>query len=219
MTRVLTIAAFVLIAASPAGAQARKGSWEIAPGAVWFSGIDLGSSTATLERPGGGEFDLFTTETRITPGFGAGATIAYFFRPRLAFEAGFSYARPGAATRVDDDAEDAPAVTADVGLQQYLIEGNLRWYLVRMRGGWRPFIRGGGGYLRQLDDSNAHVETGSIAHVGLGGDRALRDRATGRLRRIGVRLDARVQGRSGGFDVDDKLRIGLAAGAAMFFGF
>ena len=219
MTRVLIIAALMLAAASPAAAQARKGSWEIAPGAVWFSGIDLGGSTATLERPGGGEFDLFTTETRIRPAFGAGATIAYFFRPRLAFEAGFSYARPGASTRVDDDAEDAPAVTANVGLQQYLIEGNLRWYLARMRGAWRPFVRGGGGYLRQLDDANAHVETGSIAHVGLGADRALRERATGHLRRIGVRLDARVQGRSGGFDVDEKLRIGFAAGAAMFFGF
>ena len=219
MTRVLMITALMLTSASPAAAQARKGSWEIAPGAIWFSGVDLGSSTATLERPGGGEFDLFTTETRITPAVGAGATISYFFRPRLAFEAGFSYARPGAATRVDDDAEGAPAVTATVGLQQYLIEGNLRWYLARTRGGWRPFIRGGGGYLRQLDDSNAHVETGSLAHAGLGGDRVLRERASGRLRRAGVRLDARVQGRSGGFDVDDKLRLGFAAGASMFFGF
>lgn len=219
MTRVLLMAVITLSVASPAVAQARKGSWEIAPGAVWFSGIDLGSSAATLERPGGGEFDLFTTETRIKSAFGAGATISYFLRPRLALEAGVSYARPNAATRVDDDAEGAPAVTAGIGLQQYLIEGNLRWYLSRPRAGWRPFIRGGGGYLRQLDDSNAHVETGSLAHAGIGADRVFRDRAAGRLRRIGLRLDARVQGRSGGFDVDDKLRIGAAAGAAMFFGF
>lgn len=218
MTRVLLIAAVVLAAAPPAAAQARKGSWEIAPGAVWFSGIDLGGSAATLERPGGGEFELFTTNTRIEPALGAAATISFFVRPRLAVEAGVSYARPNAATRVADDAENAAPLTATVGLQQYLIEGNLRWYLARPRAGWRPFLRGGGGYLRQLDDSSAHVETGAVGQAGLGADRAFRERAAGRLRRIGLRLDARVQGRSGGFDVNDTLRIGFAAGALMFFG-
>lgn len=219
MTRVCLAIAVILAMASPSAAQARKSSWEIAPGAVWFSGIDLGSSSATLELPGGGEFELFTTETRIKPAFGAAATLSFYLRPRLALEAGFSYSRPGAATRVEDDAEDAPPVTAVVGLQQYLIEGNVRWYLVRVRAGWRPFIRGGGGYLRQLDDSNAHVETGSIGHAGIGADRAFRDRSRGFVRRIGVRADARVLVRSGGFDVDDKLRIGFAAGGALFFGF
>jgi hypothetical protein len=219
MTRAVLMVVFVLAIAAPATAQARKSSWEIAPGAAWFSGIDLGSSSATLEQPGGGEFELFTTETRIKSAFGAAATLSFYLRPRVALEAGFSYSRPGAATRVEDDAEDAAPVTAVIGLQQYLVEGNVRWYLARARAGWRPFIRGGGGYLRQLDDSNAHVETGSIAHAGLGADRAFRDRSRGLLRRIGARVDARVLGRSGGFDVDDKLRIGFAAGGALFFGF
>ena len=219
MRRVAIAVAVMLAVASPAAAQARKGSWEIAPGLTWFSGIGLGSGSATLEQPGGGEFELFDTETRIRPAFGAGSTISFFLRPRLALEAGFSYARPHAATRVDDDAEDAPAVTAEVGLQSYAVEGSVRWYTSRPRAGWRPFFRGGGGYLRQLDDSNAHVETGSTAHVGIGGDRLFRDRSAGRMRRIGARVDARVLGRSGGFDVADKLRIGFAAGAAIFFGF
>lgn len=219
MTRAAIGIAVMLAAASPAAAQARKGSWEIAPGLTWYSGVNLGSGSATLEQPGGGEFELFTTETRIRPAFGAGSTISFFMRPRLALEAGFSYARPHATTRVDNDAEDAPGVTADVGLQSYAIEGSLRWYTSRPRAGWRPFLRGGGGYLRQLDDSNAQVETGSTAHAGIGGDRLFRDRTAGRLRRIGARVDARLLGRSGGFDVADKLRIGFAAGAVLFFGF
>ena len=80
-------------------------------------------------------------------------------------------------------------------------------------------MRAGGGYLRQLDDSSAHVETGATMQAGLGVDRAFRERATGRLRRVGLRLDARALGRQGGFDVDDSLRVGFSAGAWLFLGF
>lgn len=220
MRRVLlcTIAA-LLLPVWPAAAQARKGSWEIAPGAIWFGGADLGRSVATLEQPGGGEFVLFETETRLEDAFGPAVTLSVYLAPRLAVEAGFSYARPDMSTRVTDDAEGAEPVTATIGLQQYLIEGNVRWYLARSRAGWRPFIRAGGGYLRQLDDSSAHVETGRSGQAGLGFERAFRERDAGRLRRVGLRLDARVLARSGGFDVDDSLRIGFSAGALLFVGF
>lgn len=216
--RSLGLAILILSTSVPASAQARKGSWEIAPGAVWFSGMNLGSSTATLEQPGGGQFELFTADTRLESGFGVAATLSWFATRRLALEAGFSYARPGASTSVRDDAEDAAPVTSVIGLQQYLIEGNVRWY-VRPRGQWRPFARAGGGYLRQLDDSSAHVETGKTVQAGIGVDRALRERTSGMLRRIGLRFDARALGRTGGFDVEDKLRIGFAAGALVFVGF
>ena len=212
-------AAVCLMTAAPSAAQARKGSWEIAPGVIWFSGMDLGSSSATLERPGGGAFELFTTDTTLGAAVGAGATVSFYATPRLAFEAGFSYARPGASTRVSGDAEDAAPVTAEIGLQQYLVEGNVRWYLARSRGAWRPFLRAGAGYLRQLDDSSAHVETGKTGQAGIGLDRAFRDRTAGTIRRIGLRLDARAVARSGGFDVADTLRVGVSAGALLFVGF
>ncbi|MEX2272777.1 MAG: hypothetical protein WD690_14995 [Vicinamibacterales bacterium] len=219
MKRLPLAAALLLGCTLPCAAQARKGSVEVAAGGVWFSGADLGGSTATLERPGGGEFDLFTTDTRLEGAFGGAATMSFFVASRLAVEAGISYARPNMSTRVSDDAEDAEPITSVIGLQQYIVEGNLRWYLARARGKWQPFLRAGGGYLRQLDDSNAHVETGTTVQAGLGADRTFRERAAGRLRRIGLRADARVIGRSGGFDVDDKLRVGFSAGAMLFFGF
>jgi hypothetical protein len=212
-------AVLMMFVATPAFAQARGGSFEIAPGAVWFSGMNLGSSTATLERSGGGEFELFRTETKLDPGFGGAATLSFYLTPRAAIEAGFSYARLGASTSVSDDAEGAPPVTSDIGLQQYLIEGNLRWYLARPRAAWRPFIRAGGGYLRQLDDSSAHVETGKSLQAGVGVDRAFRDRDTGTVKRAGLRLDVRAIARTGGFDIDDSLRLGFSAGALLFIGF
>lgn len=217
MRAMLLAAALAAAAASPASAQGRS-SWELAPGVIWFSGMDLGSSTATLERPGGGDFDLFKTDTTMDSGLGASAAVSFHLSRRIALEAAFSYARPSASTRVTDDAEGAETITSEIGLQQYLIEGNLRWYLTE-GAGWRPFVRAGGGYLRQLDDSSAHVETGHTIQAGFGADRAFRDRASGTLKRAGVRLDGRVVARSGGFDVSDSLRIGFSAGAALFLGF
>lgn len=212
-------AAVVLSTALPASAQGPKGSWEVAPGLIWFAGTDLGSSAATLERPGGGEFELFKTSTSLEGAIGAAIGVSLQVTRKLAIEAAFSYARPGIATRVTADAEDAPPVTATAGLQQYLVEGSARWYLARSIGRFRPFIRAGGGYLRQLDDDAAHVETGRTIHAGAGLDRVFVDRAQGRINRIGARFEGRLIGRSGGFDVDDKVRAGFAAGAALFLGF
>lgn len=209
---------FALLAAAPASAQDRH-SWEIAAGAVWLSGAGLGSSVATLERPGGGEFVLFRTDTSLEGAIGAAASLSWFATERLAMEAGFSYARPGVSTRVTGDAEDAPPVTATIGLQQYAIEGSARWYFNRRLAGARPFVRAGGGYLRQLDAQSAHVEAGRLFHAGVGVDRALVERTGARLDRIGLRLDARITGRSGGIDIDDAVRLGGAATILLFFGF
>ncbi|MDQ3071413.1 MAG: hypothetical protein M3R55_16990 [Acidobacteriota bacterium] len=210
---------FMCGSAAGVEAQARKHSWELAAGAIWFGGTDLGDVTATLERPGGGSLDLFRTSTSIDGAPAASAALSFYLTPRVSLEAALSYGRPVAATRVSGDFEDAPAVTSAITLQQYLAEGSVRWYLVRRVGGFRPFLRGGGGYLRQLDAGSALVETGKTVHAGAGADRAFRERATGRLRRLGLRLDARAVARTGGFDIDDKVRVGYAAGVHFFAGF
>ena len=220
LCRAATLAAgFVVLSAPMVSAQARSTSWEAAAGAAWFSGIGLGESVATLERPGGGTFELFRAETSQDHGFGVAATVSFYPAPRLAIEAGFSYARPGVSTRVTADAESAAAVTSTIGLQQYVVEGGARWYFARAFGRFQPFARAGAGWMRQLDEHSALVEDGTVFHAGAGVDRAFVERAAGRVKRIGLRLDARVTGRTGGIDVGDKVRVGAAAGALVFFGF
>ncbi|MDQ3171281.1 MAG: hypothetical protein M3Q55_14190 [Acidobacteriota bacterium] len=213
------LAAFVLLSVSTADAQARGKSWEAAAGVAWFGGIGLGESVATLERPGGGTFELFRTETSQDQGLGVAASVSFYPAPRLAVEAGFSYARPAVSTLVTADAESAAAVTSTVGLQQYLVEGSARWYFGRAFGKFRPFARAGGGWMRQLDEHSAHVENGAAFHAGAGVDRAFVERSAGKVKRIGLRIDARVMGRTGGIDVGDKVRTGVTAGALVFFGF
>ena len=212
-------AVFLLVGAVSAEAQSGGSRWEAAAGAVWIGAVGLGESAATLERPGGGTFELFRTETSQDQGLGVAAAVSFYPSSRLALEASFSYARPGVSTHVTADAEDAPAVTSTIGLQQYLVEGSARWYFGRSLGAFRPFARAGAGWLRQLDEGSAHVEDGASVHAGAGLDRAFLERSRGKLKRVGLRIDARVMGRKGGIDIDDGMRVGAAAGALVFFGF
>ncbi len=211
--------AIVLSCTASAEAQARKKSWEAAAGVAWLGGMDLGTAVATLERPGGGTFELFRAETSQDQGLGAAASISFYVTPRLAVEAAFSYARPGVSTTVTADAEGAAAVTSTIGLQQYLVEAGARWYFGRSLGRFQPFARAGGGWMRHLDEHSAHVENGASAHAGAGVDRVFVERGGARVRRIGLRLEGRVIGRSGGIDIDSTLRVGAAAGALIFLGF
>jgi hypothetical protein len=214
--------AIVIAVAAPAAAQTptiADGAWELSAGASWWFGGDLGSSTAMLERPNGEPFELFKTETSMDGGPGVRAALAWAATGRLAIEATFSYARPGISTRVTADAEDAGSTTSSIRLHQYLVEGSARWYPARRAGRFHPYLRAGAGYLRQLDTDHAHVETGTLVHLGAGLDRLLRERADAKVERMGLRLDARVTGRSGGFDVKNAFRIGGTVGAAIFFGF
>ena len=215
----VTLCCLAALAAPAAAQTGREGSWETAAGAVWLLGMDLGSSTATLERPSGEPFELFRTETAIDGGPGATVSLAWFATQRFAVEGAFTYARPGVSTRVTADAEDAAPATSTIGLHQYVVEAGARWYFSKTAGRFQPFARAGAGYLRQLDADHAHVETGTLVHAGAGVDRLFRERADGRIKRIGLRLDARVIGRSGGFDVEDAFRVSGAAGASIFFGF
>ena len=212
-------AVFMFLGAASAEAQSPGKRWEAAAGAVWFGGIGLGESVATLERPGGGTFELFRAETSQDQGLGVAATVSFYPSSRFALEASISYARPGVSTQVTADAEDAPSVTSTIGLQQYLVEGSARWYFGRSPGAFRPFARAGAGWLRQLDEGSAHLEDGATIHAGAGLDRAFVERSRGRVKRVGLRIEARVMGRKGGIDIGDGMRVGAAAGALVFFGF
>jgi hypothetical protein len=216
---VAAVFAVIFGIAVPAQAQDDRSRWETAAGAAWLGGLGLGSAVATLERPGGGTFELFRTETSQDGAVGAVASVSFYATPRLALEAAFSYARPGVSTVVSADAEGAAGVTSTIGLQQYLVEGSARWYLKRSFGRFQPFARAGAGWLRQLDARSVHVEDGAAMHLGAGVDRVFVDRARARVRRAGLRLEARAAGRTGGIDVASRLRVGAAAAALVFVGF
>lgn len=81
------------------------------------------------------------------------------------------------------------------------------WHLPR-RGSarLRPFVVGGGGYLRQLHEERTLVETGQLYYGGFGARYWLRG-GSGTARAFGLRGDLRANLRRGGIDFEDKNRV------------
>jgi hypothetical protein len=107
---------------------------------------------------------------------------------------------------IRNDSEQAAPTVATSRLTQYTAEGGVVWHLNGLtfgHGRVRPFVTGGGGYLRQLHDRATVVETGQSAYAGAGLKYRLHQ-ATRRalLKTIGLRADVRLNLTHGGFDID-----------------
>jgi hypothetical protein len=82
-----------------------------------------------------------------------------------------------------------------------------------------PFIRGGVGYLRQLHEGQSLVETGIAYHAGGGLTYWLSSGGQGFFKGWGLRGDARVLVRDGGFSLDDETRTGVVVAGALVMAF
>jgi hypothetical protein len=203
-----------------ANAQARPRSFELTVAGVWTSGSSLGrdEATETRNQTGGGDFTLFVGSTDIEPGVGAEARIAFYLTDRIAIEGGGLFARQQVSTRLTNDAENAPNVTAVEDLDEYVIDGAVVFHL-RPFGRIVPFVRAGAGYLRQLHEDQTLVETGAAYHAGGGISYWLTSRGTGFVKGWGLRGDARLLIRDGGFSLDDEMRAGAVVTGALVLAF
>ena len=209
-------AALVLVgAAGAASAQTiassdapRKGSLELSGGALFAPGYDIGSQAAELTRNGDnslGPFDLFSSETSMDAATGFQGRLAFYLSPRISIEGGVRYARPTVATRLTDDTENADDTTATEQISQYGFDGAVVYHLTNLAfGGGRavPFVSGGGGYLRELHEGDELIETGNTINA-TGG---VKYWFGGGRRRFGLRVEAGISSRSGGFDFEDGRR-------------
>lgn len=219
--RPLGIALLILVVAgAEARAQGRPRSFELTAGAVWASGSSLGRDEAseTRNQPGGGSFALFVAASEIGPGAGAEARLAFYLTPRVAIEAGGLFARHQVSTRLTSDAEGLPDVTAVEDLSEYVIDGAVVVHL-RPYGRLVPFIRAGAGYLRQLHENQTLVETGTAYHAGGGVSYWLSSGRRGFFKGWGLRGDARLLIRDGGFNLGDEMRAGAVVTGALVMAF
>lgn len=207
----------------PAGPQPgptpRAGSWEIGGGLLYIAGYDLGDAAAQLTRntiSGPLDFDLFTTSSRVEAAWGVTGRLAYYFSPRFAVEGEARYGRPVYSVELSSDVEGAPDITAEETLNQYVFSGSALWHLgpaPSPRTRLVPFVFGGAGYLRELHEGQELVETGIEYHAGAGVKYWFGDAR----RRLGLRGDAGVSFRDGGFDPEEKVRPVLIAGASLVY--
>jgi hypothetical protein len=196
--------------------------FEVAVGASWLGGYDLGSREARLTGngvPAGASVVLLRTTTDVGQAPSFDARLGVGVNRWLRVEAGFGYARPELRTSVSADMEQAAGLVATDTVKQYVIEGAAMALIGRLAfagGRAAPFVTGGAGYLRQLAESDQVVETGAIYHAG-GGIRWLAHaRRTGSIRGYGMRGDVRLNVRTGGVDVAEQARLWPSLGASFF---
>jgi hypothetical protein len=194
------------MAQSAAAAGPRASRLELGGGGVFVGGYGLGESKAELTPNSGSTgFDQFTTDNRVRPAFGVQARIGFIVTPALVVEGGLRFTRPVYEVRVSGDAEEAADTTIEETLTQYAFDGSVVWQFTRaaFAGGRAvPFVFGGAGYLRELHERDALVEEGLEYHAG-GGLKWW----FGQGRRVGVRGEAGISIRDGGFDFADGQRV------------
>ena len=134
----------------------------------------------------------------------------------LLVEGGLRYGRPTYAVDLSGDIEGAPSITAETAITQYVVEGSAVWHFTgppTSRRRTMPFISGGAGSLRELLEGNELVETGVEYHAGGG----IKYWIGAARRRFGLRGEARISIRDGGFDVEDEVRIVPTATASLVY--
>lgn len=218
----------LLVAVVPSAAQEvdeapglRAHHVSVSGGVLLVGGYDIGDATAVLRGnavgPSAPPFTLFRASTSVEAVTGGETRVGYALTRSVSVEAGFGYSRPSLTTRIAADEESA-AVTLDAErLAQYVVDVSLQWQPPRpvIAGRLRPFVTGGGGYLRQLYRERTLVETGRIYFAG-GGVRYWLRGGDGARRSIGLRGDVRAQWRTGGVEFENRRRVAPVVAVHLF---
>jgi hypothetical protein len=210
--KVVLVGVLLLLGAHDAAAQVwvgrsgpRAGAFEISAGGMWSAGHDLADRNATLTpNPGTGSssFDLFQSDPTLKPVIGAQVLVGYYITRAFAIEGGMQYSRPTLSVRLSDDFEDAPSLTADTAITQYLFMGSLVYHFGNSPK-VVPFVAAGAGHLRDVHNGNELIETGVEYHGNVG---VKWWTGSGRGR-IGLRAEGGVSMRTGGFNFDEDHRV------------
>jgi hypothetical protein len=204
----LAVLAFWASPASAQGPAPRPRSFEVSVGAIALGPVDFGTSRATLiaNQAGAPEVTFFNAASEIGTGIGFDGRLAFNITRSLAVEGGLVWTRATLESRITSDVEGIPDVTLAQDLDTYFVEASAVWHLRQLMPGGKvlPFVAGGAGYLRQLDDEQLLTDDpGPVYHAGGGVKVLFRQRPRGFLRALGVRADARVYFLTSGVELDD----------------
>ncbi|HKW01609.1 MAG TPA: hypothetical protein VJN96_17410 [Vicinamibacterales bacterium] len=223
------LAAWLLVTCSvPAAAQTprpqtsrppRDHGIELTLGGAWTGGNSFGSSDANLQTPTGSSLMLFNTKSDLGAGGGLEAHLSFRVTKRLAAEFSGTWTHATIHTSLSGDFEGADSLTANVGISRFTLEGSGLWTL-NTRGKARWFIRGGFGWMREVDETGVLTEDGTIANIGGGVKYWWRDQARGTFRKLGLRVEGRAAIRSSGISLDQKsTRVAPVLAGGLVIGF
>ena len=189
-------------------------------GMTWSGGYAVGDVNAQLRGNAPGStpppFTLFSASSDVSRTPGLSVRVGVTLTPQLIIEGGGSFAMPRVGFAIAQDPEVGAQRIEGEQLKQYVVDAALVWHLpLRLGSRARPFVIGGGGYLRQLHEERTLVETGQVYYGGVGARYWLRGGAA-TARSFGIRADVRANVRRGGIDFENKVRVFPALAAHLF---
>jgi hypothetical protein len=217
------VVAHVVLAAAPARAQPPIRGVELSIGGSFTGGTSIDADDANLTRPAGERLRLFASEAELRPAVALTPTIGFPLSPSLQLDASVTFGRRDLSVRVSGDFEGADDVRVSETLRQIALDAALLFKWGRRPASARtvPFFLAGGGYFWEYHDGDQLSATGQQVFAGAGLKRALRTSTNpkARLDVLGVRVDARIVGRTGGAAFDDGLHFFPAVGGSLFMRF
>jgi hypothetical protein len=183
-------------------APARRPSrgMEFGVGGLFGPGLPYGNAAAELVRPDGTPLTLFDTENRQGIEYGVTVHLAGPVRSRWFIEVNASASRATFETSVRNDFEGVEDLTISEPFYRFAAESGLGW---NVHHGERlsVFLRGTGGWMRELAGEGAFGRNGAVANVGVGVKYWSARRPPGRLR-YGLRVEGHLAARWNGIALD-----------------
>jgi hypothetical protein len=163
------------------------GRLQVGVGVGWIGGAALGEQPANLRTASGGPYRLFESETDLASSGSFEARVGILVSRRYGVEGRVAISKPELQSVITSDAEATGSFTAAETVDHYVFR------LPELEGmGLTPFASAGAGYVRQLHEEQALVETGHLFYVGGGFTRPLFSRSQGLIRAMSVRADLRL---------------------------
>ena len=123
---------------------------------------------------------------------------------------------------VSADAEGVSPLAVAEKMTQYVVDVSVLAHLRHMTfssGAGVPFLEAGFGYLRQVHQGNAAIDTGQIFHVGGGVTYMFSTRPHSRLTGLGFRADARVYVPRNGYNFGSTQSLFAGVGGSLVMAF
>ena len=220
--RLVLLAALAIVPASAAAQQAPPSPSrpiELSLGGTFLGPSSAGSATASLITPGGGSLDVFKVDSTFGIGYGGEVVLGFRIAPRLWIEGAGGFTRTTARSEISDDVENAPSVTLEETMSRVSAEGAVRIDIAD-RGATVWFVRGGGGWMRELAGGNSLADDGFVFSAGGGVRHWFRENGSGAVKRIGLRLEGRLVMPTRGIEFGSRtVRLTPAGAGAVIFGF
>jgi hypothetical protein len=206
------------VASAQATVAAAGRAVELVLGGSWEGPMSIGTADANFLNNSGGDFAQFTTTNGLGQAIGLEVNLGFGLTRRLRADASGGWTHVSLRTEITDDFEGADGVTLKEPGSRFLVGGGIRLLLSdRKKMTW--FVRGSVAWMRETAGGNTLTADGLLTSAGVGVDYLWRDRVAGGIRRTGLRIDGRVNFRSGGLTLgEDELRVGPAVAALIILG-